>query len=183
MATRARIGIKQKSGRIIASYQHWDGYPGGLGYKLCEHWEDSKKVTEAIKLGDSSKWGYFIGKQIDFDKVEYGSDSDLQNCYYGRDRGEKDVGYKIYKDEAEYIANGFRSGEQYVYLLKDTGDKNFLGKPKFTWYYVESRYTDKGKEVIDTEFKPLERYAILEHIDILKRTMEMEDEDKSRKVA
>ena len=34
MATRARIGIKQKSGRIIASYQHWDGYPGGLGYNL-----------------------------------------------------------------------------------------------------------------------------------------------------
>jgi len=43
---------------------------------------------------------------------------------------------------------------------------------------VESRYTDAGKEVIDTEFKPLERYAILEHIDILKRTMEMEDERK-----
>ena len=53
MATRARIGIKQKSGRIIASYQHWDGYPGGLGYNLCENWENSKKVTDAIKLGDS----------------------------------------------------------------------------------------------------------------------------------
>ena len=100
------------------------------------------------------------------------------NCYYGRDRGEKGCGYKVYKDEAEYIKNGFRSGEQYVYLMKDTGDKDYLGKPKFTWYYVESRYTDAGKEVIDTEFKPLERYAILEHIDILKRTMEMEDERK-----
>ena len=42
MATRARIGIKQKSGRIIASYQHWDGYPGGLGYNLIENWEDPK---------------------------------------------------------------------------------------------------------------------------------------------
>ena len=61
MATRARIGIKQKSGRIIASYQHWDGYPGGLGYNLCENWEDPKKVTDAIKLGDSSKWGVTIG--------------------------------------------------------------------------------------------------------------------------
>ena len=45
MATRARIGIKQKSGRIIASYQHWDGYPGGLGYNLCENWENSKTVS------------------------------------------------------------------------------------------------------------------------------------------
>jgi hypothetical protein len=100
------------------------------------------------------------------------------NCYYNRDRGEKDCGYKVYKDEAEYIANGFRSGEQYVYLLKDTGDKDYLGNPKFTWYYVESRYTSEGKEVIDTEFKPLERYAILEHIDILKRTLEQMDERK-----
>ena len=43
MATRARIGIKQKSGRIIASYQHWDGYPGGLGYNLCENWETQRR--------------------------------------------------------------------------------------------------------------------------------------------
>ena len=177
MATRARIGIMQKSGRIIASYQHWDGYPGGLGYNLCQHWEDSKKVTEAIKLGDASSWRYMVGQQIDFDDRSNPL-HEVQNCYYGRDRGEKDCGYKIYKDEAEYIENGFRSGEQYVYLLKDTGDKDYLGKPKFTWYYVESRYTDQGKEVFDKEFKPLERYAILEHIDILKRTMEMEDQRK-----
>ena len=31
---------------------------------------DSKKVTEAIKLGDASKWGYIVGKKIDFDKVK-----------------------------------------------------------------------------------------------------------------
>ena len=177
MATRARIGIKQKSGRIIASYQHWDGYPGGLGFNLVENWEDPKKVTDAIKLGDSSKWHSIIGDKVDFDDRE-NEMYEVQNVYYGRDRGEKDCGYKIYKDEAEYIKNGFRSGEQYVYLMKDTGDKDYLGKPKFTWYYVESRYTDAGKEVIDTEFKPLEKYAILEHIDILKRTLEQMDERK-----
>ena len=181
MSTRGRIGIKQKSGRIIASYQHWDSYPGGLGYKLCEHWEDPKKVTEAIKLGDASKWGYMVGKQIDFDKVEYGSDDDLQNCHYGRDRGEKNSGHRVYKDEADYLKRGFNSSEEFIYLLKDTGGKDFLGKPKFTWYYSASTYVDKPdggyKEVI-SDFKPLERYAILEHIDILKRTMEMEDERK-----
>ena len=110
MATRARIGIKQKSGRIIASYQHWDGYPGGLGYNLCENWENPKKVTDAIKLGDASKWGVIIGEKHDFDKDRHQSEYDHMNCYYGRDRGEKNVGYKIYKDEAEYIANGFHSG-------------------------------------------------------------------------
>ena len=143
MSTRARIGIMQKSGRIIASYQHWDGYPGGLGYNLCENWENSKKVTEAIKLGDASSWKYMVGQQIDFDDRSNPL-HEVQNCYYGRDRGEKDCGYKVYKDEADYIANGFRSGEQYVYLMKDDGAKDFLGKPKQSWFYVESRYTAKA---------------------------------------
>ena len=178
MATRARIGIKQKSGRIIASYQHWDGYPGGLGFNLCENWEDPKKVTEAIKLGDSSKWHTIIGEKIDFDDRSNPL-QDVQNVYYGRDRGEKDCGYKIYKDEAEYIANGFHSGEQYVYLMKLDGEKNYLGNPKGTWYYVESRYTEDGKEVIDDAFKPLEEDAIKDQIDILNRTLEMINQRKA----
>ena len=137
-------------------------------------------MTDAIKLGDSSKGGVSIGEQHDFDSDRHGSEYEHMNCYYGRDRGEKDVGYKIYKDEEEYIANGFRSGEQYVYLLKDTGDKNYLGKPKFTWYYVESRYTEQGKEVIDDAFKLLENDSIRDKIDMLNRVLEMR---KERKVA
>jgi hypothetical protein len=35
-----------------------------------------------------------------------------------------------------------------------------------------------GYREMISDFKPLERYAILEHIDILKRSMEMEDERK-----
>ena len=169
MATRARIGIQQKN-RIIASYQHWDGYPGGLGYNLIDHWTDPKKVTEAIKLGDSSKWHYIVGNKIDFDNREDPM-YEVQNVYYGRDRDEKDCGYKVYKDEAEYLANGFHSGEQYVYLLKDNGDKDYLGKPCLTWFYAESTYTDSGKEVIGT-FKPFELTAIKEHIEILQRVVE-----------
>ena len=76
MSTRARIGIQQKSGRIIASYQHWDGYPGGLGFNLIENWEDPKKVTEAIKLGDSSKWHQIIGDKVDFDD----RDNEMYDC-------------------------------------------------------------------------------------------------------
>ena len=132
MATRARIGIQQKN-RIIASYQHWDGYPGGLGYNLEDHWTDHAKVTEAIMLGDASKWGQVIGDKIDFDDRENPM-QDVQNVYYGRDRGEKDVGYKVYKDEADYLACGYRAGEEYIYLLKmDTGKTDFLGRPQGEW--------------------------------------------------
>jgi hypothetical protein len=162
MATRARIGIKQKSGRIIASYQHWDGYPGGLGYNLEEHWTDVKKVTDAIKLGNSSKWGQFIGGKIDFD--DRNSETyDYQNVYYMRDRGEKDQGYRVYQNEEEYLAEGFNSGEEYIYLMKMDGKTDYLGKPCGTWFY--SHYSNP-------EFKILEEDAINEHIDMLKRHLE-----------
>jgi hypothetical protein len=161
MATRARIGIQQNK-RIIASYQHWDGYPGGLGYNLCDNWENPKKVTEAIKLGNASKWGVIIGEKHDFDKARFGSDFEHMNCYYMRDRGEKDQGYHIYKDEADYLANGFHSGEEYIYLMKDVGDKDYLGKPTMTWFYAH--YSNPE------QFKPLMRDAVIEHINILRRS-------------
>ena len=110
MATRARIGILQKDGSVLASYQHWDGYPGGLGYNLCDHWTDAVKVTKAIKLGNASKWGIIIGTKVDFDDRNDPL-HDVQNVYYDRDRGEKDQGPRTYKDEAEYLVEGFNSGE------------------------------------------------------------------------
>ena len=130
-------------------------------------------------MGDSSKWHYIAGNEIDFDDRSNPM-YDVQNVYYGRDRGEKGTGYKIYKDEAEYIREGFNSGEQYVYLMKLDGEKDYMDRPKGTWYYVESRYTEDGKEVIDDAFKPLEEDAIKDHIDILNRHLEMK---KERKVA
>ena len=179
MATRARIGIQQKSGRIIASYQHWDGYPGGLGFNLVENWEDPKKVTRAIKLGDSSKWHQIIGDKVDFDDRD-NEMYEVQNVYYGRDRGEKNAGYRVYKDEADYIKHGFHSGEQYVYLMKLDNDKDYLGKPIGTWYYVESRYTDNGKEVIDDAFKPLAKVAIQDHIHMWQRVLADLDKKKMK---
>ena len=156
MATRARVAIQQKN-QIIGSYQHWDGYPGGLGYNLVDNWYKVDKVTKAIKLGDASKWGHFIGEKIDFDNREADS-YDYQNVYYGRDRGEKDSGYKVYKDEAEYLENGFNSGEDYIYLGKMIGQKDYLGKEQVTWFYA--KYNDKY-------FKPLEEVAIKDHIEML----------------
>ena len=65
-----------------------------------------------------------------------------------------------------------------MYLLKDTGELDYLNKPKFTWYYVESRYTEQGKEVIDDAFKPLENDSIRDKIDMLNRVLEMRKEKK-----
>ena len=168
MATRARIAIQTENG-IIGAYQHWDGYPGGLGYNLIENWYKADKITDAIKLGNSSKWGIIIGEKIDFDDRNNPM-QDVQNVYYMRDRGEKDQGPKTYSDEADYLENGFNTGEEYIYLAKNTGEKDYLGNAQVTWFYAS--YDSK-------EFKPLEKYAILEHIDMLKRHLEMMEQRKA----
>ena len=80
MATRARIALELKDGSFISSYQHWDGYPGGLGYTLCDHWNEYDKVKEGIELGDASKWAYMVGEKIDFDDRN-AKNYDLQNVY------------------------------------------------------------------------------------------------------
>ena len=170
MATRARIGILNEDGTVTASYQHWDGYPGGLGYTLVDYWCDANKTREAIALGNASKWGFIIGTKVDFDDR---SDPlhEVQNVYYMRDRGEKDQGPTTYEDEADYLAEGFNSGEEYIYLLKSTGKKDYLGKETGEWFY--SHYEDH-------EFKPLEEVAIKDHMDMLRNHLEM---IKARKAA
>ena len=168
MATRARIAIQTKNG-IIGAYQHWDGYPGGLGYNLIENWYKADKITDAIKLGNSSKWGIIIGDKIDFDDRNNPM-QDVQNVYYMRDRGEKDQGPKTYKDEADYLDRGFNTGEDYIYLAKNTGEKDYLGNAQVTWFYAS--YDSK-------EFKPLEEDAINDHIDMLKRHLEMMKQRKA----
>ena len=86
--------------------------------------------------------------------------------------GEKDQGYTVYKDEADYLDRGFNCGEEYVYLMKiDTDKKDYLGRPRGEWFYAKSTYTDEGKEVIGG-FEPLEKDAINDHIDMLKRHLQ-----------
>ena len=170
MATRARIGIQQKDGTIISAYQHWDGYLSGLGYNLCEHWRDPKKVLKAIKLGNSSKWGQIIGSKIDFDDRQ-SEMYDVQNVYYMRDRGEKDQGPITFKNWGDYLKNGFNSGEEYIYLMLDTGEKDFLDKPIGTWSYAH--YSDA------TGFNPVEEKAIKEHIEELQRYLKDKKERKA----
>jgi len=169
MATRARIGIQNKDGTITASYQHWDGYPGGLGYNLVDYWTDANKVREAISLGNASKWGFIIGTKVDFDDRQDPL-HEVQNVYYMRDRGEKDQGPTTYFDELEYLTEGFNSGEEYIYLLKNTGKKDYLGKEVGEWFYTHYE---------NPKFKPLEEDAINDHIDMLKRHLKSLKERKA----
>ena len=169
MATRARIALELKDGSFISSYQHWDGYPGGLGYILIDHWTNYNKVKEAIELGDASKWAYTVGSKIDFDDRN-AKDYDIQNVYYGRDRGEKDVGHHKHLNGVVLLDEAFNCGEEFLYVYREhTGKKDYLGNPTGEWFYTDD--VNPAKEIAD--MKPLEETAIMDHIDMLKRHLEM----------
>ena len=157
MATRARIGLELKDGSFISSYQHWDGYPGGLGYTLCDYWNDYDKVKEAIELGNASKWGVMVGNKIDFDDRK-AENYDIQNVYYMRDRGEKDQGHRRHLNGVCLLDEAFDCGEEYLYVFKETKDD------KYEWFYV----AESDKETI----KPLMIDAMEDHIRILKYSVD-----------
>jgi hypothetical protein len=165
MATRARIALELKDGSFISSYQHWDGYPGGLGYNLIENWDNYDKVKEAIELGDASKWGAIVGEKIDFDDRENPM-QDVQNVYYGRDRGEKDVGYHKHLNGVCLLDEAFDCSEEFLYIFKETKDG------VWEWFYVDE-YKDKNTPI------PLYEDAIKDKISILKRILDMKKENQS----
>ena len=182
MATRGRIGLQLPDGKIIASYSHWDNYLGGTGYNLCDNWTNLDKVLKAIKLGNASSWGIVIGEKTDFDDRS-NEMHDVQNIYYGRDRGEKDQGPNTYATEQEYLAEGWGSGEEYIYLIKDTGQKDPWGRAEGEWFYATRVWNESKKDYDSAQrFLPLQEEALEDRIRILQSTLKMIREQK-RKVA
>lgn len=148
MATRARIAIENEDGTYTSAYQHWDGYPGGLGYKLVEHWDNPTLVREAIELGDASSWGTHIGTKVNFDARDtHGS----QNIYYTRDRGEHAPCHRSETLDELLTAECW---EEYIYVMKKDGE----------WYYTQVGFS---------ELLPLATRAIADHVDILKNHLKM----------
>jgi len=123
-------------------------------------------------LGGASKWGQIIGKKIDFDD-RHNEMYEVQNVYYGRDRGEKDQGPTTFRNEQEYLEQGFNSGEEYIYLMKDMGDKDYMERPIGTWFYAHHSAR--------TGFSPVEEVAIRDHIKSLKE--HLDSIKQQRKVA
>lgn len=182
MATRGRIGLQLPDGRITASYNHWDSYCGGLGYNLCDNWTNIDKVLKAIKLGNASTWGTIIGDKIDFDDRS-NEMHDVQNIYYDRDRGEKHQKARTYATEQEYLAEGWGSGEEYIYLLKDTGQKDPYGVAQGEWYYATRVWSDSKKDYDPSVgFQPLQEVAIRDRIRMLQFELKA-SEDRRKKVA
>lgn len=128
MATRSTIAIEYADGTVGQVYCHWDGYLANNGQLLQEYYSDPFKLRELIDLGDISSLRPTVGtahpfsyfgtemKQEDYDRL-YGD----MTTFYGRDRGETNVGAKTFKDFADYIDN--HQYEEYEYILRQVEGK------------------------------------------------------------
>ena len=132
MGTRSRIGVMHGD-NCKSVYCHWDGYLSHNGAILQEHY-DSSKANNLVALGDLSSLGNQIGEAHPFSK--FGIDKDDPDfdklvaltelaedngwtTFYGRDRGEKDVDFKVSQSFDEFLELVDHCGAEYFYIMRD----------------------------------------------------------------
>ena len=117
MATRSVIAKTQPSGKIKASYCHFDGYPEYNGKILASYYTDKKKINSLLAEGEISVLGRNIGEKIDFD--DYQLCHTLNQCrFYHRDRGEK-LRKNTVEDASELEEYANDCNAEFVYLFKE----------------------------------------------------------------
>ena len=125
MGTRSRIAVMH--GPIAKSiYCHWDGYLEHNGAILLEHY-DSSKANELVSLGDMSALRPEIGTPHAFsqfeleemDREEFVRTTENMCTFYGRDRGEKGVEFKVAQTFDEFLEQCDNCGAEYYYIIKD----------------------------------------------------------------
>ena len=117
MATRSVIAKTQPSGKIKASYCHFDGYPEHNGKILASYYTDKKKINALLAEGEISVLGRNIGEKIDFD--DYQLCHALNQCrFYHRDRGEK-LRKNTVRDASELEEYANDCNAEFVYLFKE----------------------------------------------------------------
>lgn len=151
MATRARIGFETQVGEIVSAYHHWDGYPAGLGYNLVRNYiSDRDKFMEAVMLGDASHWGSKVYPSTSLHSFNNAEDD--VNVYYGRDRGEKDVGTRTFTDIEDFAANYDCAGEEYAYVLRLDGTLTMFDR------YGEQRIEDAEDDIVIARARAVQEY-------------------------
>ena len=117
MATRSIIAKTQPSGKIKASYCHFDGYPEHNGKILASYYTDKKKINSLLAEGEISVLGRNIGEKIDFN--DYQLCHALNQCrFYHRDRGEK-LRKNTVRDASELEEYANDCNAEFVYLFKE----------------------------------------------------------------
>jgi hypothetical protein len=124
MGTRSRIAVMH--GSVCKSvYCHWDGYLEYNGSLLQKHY-DSTKANQLVALGDLSSLKPEIGIQHAFgyhgteiSAEDYEKQFGEMCTFYGRDRGEKGVDYKVAHTFAEFFEQVDNCGGEWYYVMQD----------------------------------------------------------------
>jgi len=126
MGTRSRIGVMHGD-NCKSVYCHWDGYLSHNGAILQEHY-DSSKANNLVALGDLSSLKSKIGEKHEFSNPNaYGSaECEAWNknfgdmsTFYARDRGEKDVDFRVSQSFDEFLELVDGCGAEYFYIMRD----------------------------------------------------------------
>jgi hypothetical protein len=122
MGTRSRIGVMHGD-KVKSIYCHWDGYLEGVGATLLKHY-DSAKANHIVALGDMSSLQADIGEKHAFSKhdvpgIEVRVHNDEWCTFYGRDRGEKGVEFKVAQTFDEFLEQCYNCGAEYYYIMRD----------------------------------------------------------------
>ena len=125
MGTRSRIGVMHGD-KVKSIYCHWDGYLEHNGEILLKHY-DSSKANQLVALGDLSSLRANIGEKHAFSQFELPADeveafkalTEDMCTFYGRDRGEKGVEFKVAQTFAEFLEQCDNCGAEYYYIMKD----------------------------------------------------------------
>ena len=125
MGTRSRIGVMHGD-KVKSIYCHWDGYLRFNGKILQEHY-DSANANHLVALGDMSSLRANIGEKhkfSPFDQQELSNEEFEKQfgdmcTFYGRDRGEKGVEFKVAHSFEEFLEQCDNCGAEYYYIMKD----------------------------------------------------------------
>ena len=124
MGTRSRIAVMH--GTVCKSvYCHWDGYLEYNGSLLQKHY-DSTKANQLVALGDLSSLKQEIGVQHAFGyhgtemSAEVYEEQFGGMCtFYGRDRGESNVDYKVAHTFDEFLEQVENCCAEWYYIMQD----------------------------------------------------------------
>ena len=124
MGTHSRIGVMHGD-TVKSVYCHWDGYLEHNGVILQKHY-DSARANNLVALGDISSLGKEIGEKHPFSRFDTDmSDEAYEKLYgnmttfYGRDRDEQGVDFKVAHTFASFLDQVEACGAEYYYILRD----------------------------------------------------------------
>lgn len=124
MGTRSRIAVMH--GEVCKSvYCHWDGYLEHNGEILLKHY-DSTLANQLVALGDISSLRPEIGEKHAFSRLETPMDQEAYDrlygdmtTFYGRDREETDVSWRVAHTFEEFLDQVDNCGAEYYYVMRD----------------------------------------------------------------